>query len=86
MVNLARTIQILWGCTFVIVVILGGCASSEPTRRNPPREITIRCPVSDTDVDPREAETAEYGGKVYHFCCAGCREEFERNPERYTNP
>jgi len=27
--------------------------------------------------------TLEYQGKVYHFCAAGCRHTFERNPTNY---
>ena len=86
MMDFEKTIWGRLGYTLVIVGVLGGCASPEPARRNDPPEVTIRCPVSDTDTDPRAAETAEYGGKVYYFCCAGCKEEFERNPIRYTSP
>lgn len=27
---------------------------------------------------------AEYGGKVYYFCCEDCLKEFQRNPGRYA--
>ncbi|MBI2073177.1 MAG: XdhC family protein [Gemmatimonadetes bacterium] len=27
---------------------------------------------------------AEYGGRTYYFCCAGCREQFLRDPPRYA--
>jgi YHS domain-containing protein len=26
----------------------------------------------------------EYRGKTYYFCAVGCKEAFEREPERYT--
>ena len=28
--------------------------------------------------------TAEYAGRAYYFCCAGCREKFMREPQRYV--
>jgi xanthine dehydrogenase accessory factor len=38
-------------------------------------------------VDPLTAkEKAEYGGQTYWFCCAGCRAEFEKDPQRYLRP
>jgi Cu+-exporting ATPase len=26
---------------------------------------------------------SDYEGETYHFCCAGCKKEFEKEPERY---
>ena len=26
---------------------------------------------------------AEYKGKKVYFCCAGCKEKFEKEPEKY---
>jgi YHS domain-containing protein len=28
--------------------------------------------------------SSEYGGKTYYFCREECREEFEKNPVKYT--
>lgn len=28
---------------------------------------------------------AEYNGQMFYFCCAGCQESFEQNPEQYLN-
>jgi YHS domain-containing protein len=70
----------------VVTGILGGCAASGQAARPRPAEVTVRCPVSETDTDPRNAQTAQYGGKTYYFCCAGCKEAFEKDPERYANP
>lgn len=30
------------------------------------------------------AATVEYRGRTYHFCAVGCKEEFERDPEKYA--
>ena len=38
-------------------------------------------------VDPHTAKhRAEYAGRTYYFCRAGCKEKFEADPERYLNP
>ena len=42
-------------------------------------------PVCHMTIKTREAgEGVEYGGSVYYFCGTGCRERFEKNPERYV--
>jgi Cu+-exporting ATPase len=41
-------------------------------------------PVCGMTVDPaRTPHHAEHRGTTYHFCSAGCRERFAREPERY---
>lgn len=41
-------------------------------------------PVCGMSVDTVAAEhRAEYRGKTYYFCCAGCRHSFEKSPEQY---
>jgi len=86
MMNLSRTVRMVVGSALVAAGVLGGCASTETDFRTRPTEVTVRCPVTDTDTEKRDAETAEYGGKVYYFCCAGCKEAFERDPDRYASP
>ena len=40
-------------------------------------------PVCGMKVDPAKAVfTAQYGGKDYFFCCKGCLEKFQANPEK----
>jgi len=39
-------------------------------------------PVCGMKVD-KKIET-EYNGKSYYFCCEHCREEFLKNPVKYT--
>ena len=44
-------------------------------------------PVCGMSVDPHTAKhRAEYAGRTYYFCRAGCKEKFEADPERYLNP
>jgi P-type Cu+ transporter len=42
-------------------------------------------PVCGMDVNDRDAKaTAQHGGKSYNFCSTECRDQFQKNPERYT--
>ena len=34
-------------------------------------------------VDPETAVSAEFQGRVFHFCCEGCRDKFVADPEGY---
>jgi len=34
--------------------------------------------------EERAAGRSEYGGRVYYFCSAGCREKFNEDPGRYA--
>lgn len=41
-------------------------------------------PVCKMEVDPKKVATkVEHEGVTYYFCSAWCREEFEKNPEKY---
>lgn len=33
--------------------------------------------------EEKATEKAEYDGVTYYFCAPGCRERFEKNPEKY---
>jgi Cu+-exporting ATPase len=36
-------------------------------------------------VDPHQAAgTSEYQGTTYYFCSAGCKRQFDRNPEQFV--
>ena len=44
-------------------------------------------PVCGMTVDPSRAKaTHEYEGKLYYFCCAGCKEKFKADPAKYLMP
>lgn len=40
------------------------------------------CPVMGNPVD-LEGEKVEYNGKLIAFCCAGCEDKFNANPEKF---
>jgi Cu+-exporting ATPase len=47
-------------------------------------EEALKCPVSGKEFKKSEASPKyEYKGKTYYFCCAGCKDKFEKDPEKY---
>jgi Cu+-exporting ATPase len=48
-------------------------------------EDLITCPVSGESFKKSEfTESIDYEGKTYYFCCAGCKDKFEKDPEKYA--
>jgi len=44
----------------------------------------VKDPVCGMDVDPKTtAYQSEYKGQMYYFCSAGCKKDFDRDPEKY---
>jgi len=42
-------------------------------------------PVCNMDVDEKNAEnTSVYKGKTYYFCAKGCKEKFDKDPEKFV--
>lgn len=47
--------------------------------------VNIECPVTGSKVQVTpETPRSMYNGKTYYFCCAGCKESFDKNPQAYT--
>ena len=47
----------------------------------------VKDPVCGMDVDPATAKhQAEFEGRTYFFCSAGCRAKFEAEPKKYLKP
>ncbi len=47
-------------------------------------ETVVRDPVCGMTVAPDAGKpSAEHGGRVFHFCCEGCRTKFVADPENY---
>jgi YHS domain-containing protein len=43
-------------------------------------------PVCKMTVDEKTAAaTSSYKGKTYYFCAKGCKERFDKEPEKYVN-
>lgn len=48
-------------------------------------EDIVTCPVSGESFKKSEfTESIDYNGKTYYFCCAGCKDKFEKDPEKYA--
>ncbi|MDD5353662.1 MAG: YHS domain-containing protein [bacterium] len=45
--------------------------------------VMLKCPVTGEKIDPKTAVTYEHKGNTYTFCCAGCIEQFKKEPEKY---
>ena len=90
MVNTSKQfiVLILVGFLCVLVVSLAGCK-----KETEPAEPTVTevidgaeqklCPVMDAPIN-KELYT-EYKGKNVYFCCPGCEEKFEKEPEKYMD-
>ncbi|AEB11778.1 YHS domain-containing protein [Marinithermus hydrothermalis] len=46
----------------------------------------VKDPVCGMEVDPKTASfSTEYQGKTYYFCCKGCKNAFDKDPEKYLS-
>jgi len=44
----------------------------------------VKDPVCNMEVDEkRAAATSIYKGKTYYFCAKGCKERFDKDPEKF---
>ena len=47
---------------------------------------TLKDPVCGMEVTYETAQArSEYNGQTYYFCSLGCKEDFDKDPERYVN-
>ena len=64
------------------------CCGNKNQLKKHNAESRLICPVMGNPVNKNEAEekslTRKYKRKKYYFCCGGCLEKFDRNPEEYT--
>jgi YHS domain-containing protein len=45
----------------------------------------VRDPVCGMMIEPNSAAgKSEYQGQTYYFCSTGCKNAFEKEPQRYT--
>lgn len=48
--------------------------------------VMAKDPVCGMEVDEKSAAgTSEYKGKTYYFCATGCRQAFDKDPEKYLS-
>ncbi len=80
---------VLLGCALVLttVVVVGCKKKSEPAAPAETKGVAAAaveqtiCPVMEGAIN--KAIFTEYKGKKVYFCCAGCKEKFEKDPEKY---
>jgi YHS domain-containing protein len=42
-------------------------------------------PVCGMEIDPKTAAgMSEYKGQTYYFCSAGCKKDFDKDPEKFV--
>src|ERR1051326_6327755 len=50
-------------------------------------QLAVKDPVCGMNVNPETSKhRREHAGKPYYFCCGGCAEKFQADPEKYLNP
>jgi xanthine dehydrogenase accessory factor len=58
---------------------------NKPVEKLPVLNAEAKDPICGMTVDISKARhKVEHEGKWFYFCCAGCREAFERQPEKYA--
>lgn len=70
-------------------IVTGAVAQGKPKAKAPATPTTIACAVMPDDkVDVAKATKnhmyADYKGRRYFFCCAGCPDSFKKNPAKYS--
>ena len=82
-----KTMLLLASFLLVGLIVLDGCKKSEPAAPPESEEVASAaieqtvCPVMEGAIN--KAIFTEYEGKKVYFCCAGCKEKFEKEPEKY---
>lgn len=63
------------------------CCGNKNQEKQYNAEAQFVCPIMGSLVDKKEAEEKglirEYKGEKYYFCCGGCPEKFDNDPENY---
>ncbi|HEX2856253.1 MAG TPA: YHS domain-containing protein [Propionibacteriaceae bacterium] len=62
--------------------VRGGGYGTASDRKEP--AMNQQCPVCGNPVDSQQSPTATYNGETYRFCCEGCRDRFQADPESYV--
>lgn len=69
----------------VVLLALTGCAGRQAAE-TPAAGETFICPIDGMEMEVSKAvDSVEYGGKTYHFCMEGEKEEFLANPQKYVS-
>ena len=78
-------VLVLVSLLLIGMVTLTGCkkkAESGEAAVSDATEQTM-CPIMDAKIN--KTLFTEYKGKKVYFCCIGCKEKFEKEPEKYLS-
>ena len=81
------TMLLVAGILLVGLSALDGCKKTGPAAPAETKEVASAaieqtvCPVMVRAIN--KSMFTEYKGKKVYFCCAGCKEKFEKEPEKY---
>lgn len=84
-----KAISLLVILLFAGLIVLGGCKKSEPAA--PPETEEVASAAIEQTICPIMGQAinkdffTEYKGQKVYFCCAGCKEKFEKEPEKYLS-
>ena len=86
-----KAMLLLASLLLIGLIVVNGCKKSEPAGPGetvpeveavtPVAIEQTTCPVMAGAID--KSIFTEYQGKKVYFCCAGCKEKFEAEPEKY---
>ncbi len=72
-----------WGCGAHMMG--GGHGGGHGGGSEEKKDLPVRDPVCDMELDAHEAEfTERYRGGLYYFCSDKCRGQFKRDPDQFT--
>lgn len=73
---------------FITLAAIATSVLATPEPKTPKTPTTLKCAVTKDKVNIADATKkhmfADYKGRRYFFCCAGCPEEFAKNPAKYS--
>lgn len=90
------TVLFIISTLMLTILSLSGCKKKSEPAATAPAETTetkqvvskvaeaaeqTKCPVMDGPINKNLY--TEYKGKKVYFCCAGCKETFEKEPDKY---
>ena len=77
-VNTMKTLLLMCIAAVLMLAACGGPAGDGTAAAK------ARDPVCGMDVDPAKSLKAEHEGKTYYFCSEYCKEQFEKDPAKFT--
>ncbi len=70
---MAKVLKIIFLFLFAVSFVTTGFSAEGKAQ--------TKCPVMGWDID--KSKYADYKGNRIYFCCAGCPEDFKKDPEKY---